>query len=47
MKLVRFRTNDKDKNGVVINGGLVEINPSLLDAPNHPLMIWKGRSFTT
>jgi len=36
MKLVRFRTNDKDKNGVVINGGLVEINPSLLDAAQSP-----------
>jgi len=36
MKLLRFKTNDEKKNGVVINGGLVEIRHSLLEAAQSP-----------
>lgn len=36
MKLTRFLKNDEEKNGVVINGGLVEIPHSLLEASQSP-----------
>lgn len=32
MKLVRFRKDEHEKNGVIINGGMVEIRHSLLEA---------------
>lgn len=36
MKLIRFRKDNEEKNGVVINGGLVEIHHSLLEASLSP-----------
>jgi 2-keto-4-pentenoate hydratase/2-oxohepta-3-ene-1,7-dioic acid hydratase in catechol pathway len=36
MKLIRFKKDDEEKNGVVINGGLVEIHHSLLEASQSP-----------
>ncbi len=36
MKLIRFKKDDAEKNGVLINGGLVEIHHSLLEASQSP-----------
>ncbi|NYB52951.1 MAG: fumarylacetoacetate hydrolase family protein [Methanobacteriaceae archaeon] len=36
MKLIRFKKDDENKNGVLINGGLVEIHHSLLEAAQSP-----------
>ncbi|KUK74705.1 fumarylacetoacetate hydrolase family protein [Methanobacterium sp. 42_16] len=36
MRLIRFKTGTEEKNGVVVNGGLVEIPHSLLEASQAP-----------
>lgn len=36
MKLIRFKKDDEEKNGLLINGGLVEIPHSLLEASLSP-----------
>ena len=36
MKLLRFKKNGRKKNGVVINGGVVEIEHSVLEASQSP-----------
>jgi 2-keto-4-pentenoate hydratase/2-oxohepta-3-ene-1,7-dioic acid hydratase in catechol pathway len=36
MRLIRFKTGTEEKNGVIVNGGLVEIPHSLLEASQPP-----------
>jgi len=45
MKLLRFKKNGKNKNGVIINGGVVEIKHSILEASQSPLDDFKRKNF--
>ena len=45
MKLLRFKKNGRKKNGVVINGGVVEIEHSVLEASQSPPDDFKRKNF--
>ena len=45
MRLIRFKTGTEEKNGVVVNGGLVEIPHSLLEASQAPFDDLERKAF--
>lgn len=45
MKLLRFKKDDQEKNGVIVNGGLVEIRHSLMEASKEPFEDLERKEF--
>ena len=45
MKLLRFKKDDQEKNGVIVNGGLVEIRHSLKEASKEPFEDLERKEF--